>query len=69
MNQPEFAEHLGSSKQTVNQWETGRQRLSLDGARAICDRTGYDLDFLYFGDTRALTQAQIQMWNDWLRNH
>lgn len=67
MNQPEFASHLGSSKQTVNQWETGRQRLSLDGARAIVDRTGYDLDFIYFGDLSGLKSAQIQTWNDWLR--
>lgn len=69
MDQAEFAQLAGAAaKQNVSTWETGSGRLSLKGARAIRERTGYGLDFLYFGDVNALSPDQIRAWTDWDRS-
>lgn len=49
MSQTEFAEACGITAQKYNNWERGRQRLSLEGALKLCKAYGVNLDFLYMG--------------------
>ncbi|MEM6914494.1 MAG: helix-turn-helix transcriptional regulator [Pseudomonadota bacterium] len=49
MNQAEFARALSAKPNTVSNWITGAQRLSLNGALLIRDRFGVPLDWMYCG--------------------
>lgn len=42
-----FAEMLGVNRNQLGHWETGHQRLSLDGALALREAFGVSLDWLY----------------------
>lgn len=49
-NQSDFATHAGIGKSTLNQWESGTQRPSLDEAAKLCDRYGLTLEWIYRGN-------------------
>lgn len=47
LTQGKFAKSIGVSNTQYNNWETGRQRLSLEGALSINRVYGTTLDFLF----------------------
>ena len=60
----EFAEALGISKDRYKNWESGRHRLSIDGALMLLDLYGVSLDFSVGGDPAALSASLRKAWND-----
>jgi len=57
LKQVEFANICGLSRQLLNNAEAGRERIGLDSAKLIYRRTGADLLYIYYGETRALPLA------------
>jgi DNA-binding XRE family transcriptional regulator len=57
MSQVEFANLIGISKQSLNNAETGDNRIGLDSAMAIARRVGVSLDYIYFGNRNGLPHA------------
>jgi DNA-binding XRE family transcriptional regulator len=57
MSQVEFANLVGLSKQSLNNAETGDNRIGLDSAIKIARRVGVTLDYIYFGNTAGLPHA------------
>jgi len=49
LTQREFAESIDVAATNLNNWEKGRQRLSLDGGLRINRIYGTSLDFLFLG--------------------
>ena len=64
MTQRDYAEALGMKRPRYSLWESGIQRLSIDGALALKSRYGLSLDFLYLGDAAALDMTLRQAWRD-----
>ncbi|QAX31297.1 helix-turn-helix domain-containing protein [Leisingera sp. NJS204] len=56
-NQTEYAELIGVKRTVLNNWETGRQRVSLDGALLLRAKFGLSLDFIYAGIDDALPMS------------
>ena len=54
LTQAEFARLAGLKPSTVNQWETGAQRVSLNGALILREKYGLPLDFIFCGSVEAL---------------
>lgn len=54
LNQQEFGARAGLSQPQYNQFETGKRRLSLDAALALCHVYSLTLDYLYRGDPSGL---------------
>lgn len=59
LTQTELAERTGLATSALNQWERGVHPPSLDKAIILREKLGITLDWLYFGDIRGLTPAQI----------
>ena len=57
MSQAEFCRLCGISRAAWNNAETGDNRIGLDNAKLVRQRTGVGLDYIYEGDMRALPHA------------
>lgn len=64
MSQKEYAAKIGVKRTTLNNWESGGYRLSLDGALALRQMFGLSLDFMYEGIDDALPMTLRQAWKD-----
>lgn len=64
MTQKEYAEKIGQKRATINNWESGDYRLSLDGALALRKTYGLSLDFMYEGIADALPMTLRNAWLD-----
>lgn len=53
-DQKEFGLAAGLSQPQYHQFESGKRRLSLDAALALCETYGLTLDWLYRGDPSGL---------------
>ncbi len=62
LSQAEMARKAGVSLGTYNNWETGLARLSLDGGRRLKRELQLSLDFLYEGETDALSAILTRAW-------
>lgn len=61
-NQRHWAEHLGVSFQSWNNYEKGEdedRRPEIDAAIKICQKTGVTLDYIYLGDKDGLTARMM----------
>lgn len=54
LNQSEYARRAGVKRSQLSNWETGLQRISIDGAMALRRTYGLSLDFIYEGIDDAL---------------
>ncbi|NVK57308.1 MAG: helix-turn-helix transcriptional regulator [Alteromonadaceae bacterium] len=64
LTQQQYADAIGVKRSTLNNWESGVYRLSLDGALAIRERFGLSLDFLYAGIDDALAMTLRRAWRE-----
>lgn len=62
LTQKEYAEKIGQKRATINNWESGDYRLSLDGALALRKTYGLSLDFMYEGMADALPMTLRSAW-------
>ncbi|WP_156453365.1 helix-turn-helix transcriptional regulator [Polycladidibacter hongkongensis] len=62
LNQKEFAHSIGVLPTQQNNWETAKQRLSLQGAIKINATYGTSLDFLFLGRVDTLPQNMRKAW-------
>jgi DNA-binding XRE family transcriptional regulator len=62
LTQKEYAEKIGQKRATINNWESGDYRLSLDGALALRKAYGLSLDFMYEGIADALPMTLRNAW-------
>ena len=60
LSQTEFAATIDAQITQYNNWELGRQRLSLDGALRINEVYGISLDFLFLDRREALPISMIK---------
>lgn len=67
MNQAEMAAALGVKRPIYSMWESGRARLSQDGALRIRALYGISLDFLLVGDLEAVNRLPLELRNHWLQ--
>lgn len=54
LNQTEYAKRAGIKRSQLSNWETGLQRVSIDGAMDLRRTYGLSLDFIYEGIDDAL---------------
>lgn len=64
MTQEEYAARLGVKRSTLNNWEGGAYRLSLDGALALRRTFGLSLDFMFEGNDDALPMTLRNAWRE-----
>lgn len=64
LTQKDYAARIGQKRATLNNWESGDYRLSLDGALALRQTFGLSLDFMYEGIADALPMTLRQAWMD-----
>lgn len=64
LTQTEYSKKIGVKRATLNNWESGDYRLSLDGALALRQTYGLSLDFMYEGIDDALPMTLRQAWRD-----
>ena len=64
MTQKEYAAKIGVKRATLNNWESGQYRLSIDGALALRRTYGLSLDFMYEGIDDALPMTLRRAWRD-----
>jgi transcriptional regulator with XRE-family HTH domain len=62
LSQREFAQSLGILNTQLNNWEKGKQRLSLQGALKINSVYGTSLDFLFLGRADTLPHTLRIAW-------
>tara|TARA_R110000851_G_scaffold22626_13_gene67031 strand:+ start:1552 stop:1917 length:366 start_codon:yes stop_codon:yes gene_type:complete len=62
LTQKQYAEKIGQKRATINNWESGDYRLSLDGALALRKTYGLSLDFMYEGIADALPMTLRSAW-------
>lgn len=60
LRQGEFAAKAEIAANTYNQYEQGKNRISLDKAIALCDEFGMTLDWIYRGEPSGL---KVALWN------
>lgn len=60
LNQQGYADRAKIKRSQLSNWETGQQRISVDGALALRDTYGLSLDFIYAGidDTLPMSLRQ-----------
>lgn len=60
LKQEEYAERAGIKRSQLSNWESGQQRVSIDGALHLRQTYGLSLDFIYAGidDTLPLALRQ-----------
>lgn len=64
LNQLEYARLAGVKRSQLSNWETGQQRVSIDGALALRRTYGLSLDFIYEGIDDALPMSLRQALRD-----
>ncbi|ETW13371.1 transcriptional regulator, XRE family protein [Roseivivax marinus] len=64
LTQQQYAEKIGVKRATLNNWESGNYRLSLDGARALRRIYGLSLDFMIEGIDDALPMTLRRAWRE-----
>ena len=64
LTQKDYAAKIGQKRATLNNWEGGDYRLSLDGALALRRTYGLSLDFMYEGNDDALPMTLRNAWRD-----
>ena len=64
LNQVKYAENIGHARSIYSLWESGTYRVSLDGALSLRKTHGLSLDFIYEGNSDALSITLRQAWND-----
>lgn len=57
LSQAEFGRLAGVGRQSLNNAETGDNRIGLDNAKLVCRRTGATLDYVYLGNPSGLPMA------------
>lgn len=62
LTQNAYSKNIGVKRATLNNWESGDYRLSLDGALALRQTYGLSLDFMYEGIDDALPMTLRQAW-------
>lgn len=61
-DQKEYAGHAKLRRSQLSNWETGLQRISIDGAVALKRAYGLSLDFVYLGEDDALPMTLRREW-------
>lgn len=64
LTQNEYAKKVGVKRSTLNNWESGQFRLSLDGALSLRRIYGLSLDFMYEGIDDALPMTLRRAWRE-----
>ena len=64
LDQKAYAQRLGVTRSSLNNWESGDYRLSLDGGLAMRRTFGLSLDFMFEGIDDALPMTLRQAWRD-----
>lgn len=64
LEQKDYAKRLGVTRSSLNNWESGNYRLSIDGALALRRTFGLSLDFMYEGIDDALPMTLRQAWRE-----
>lgn len=64
LTQTEYAKKISQKRATLNNWESGDYRLSLDGALELRRIFGLSLDFMYEGIDDALPMTLRAAWRD-----
>ncbi len=64
LNQETYAERAGVKRSQLSNWESGQQRVSIDGAIALRKTYGLSLDFIYEGIDDALPMTLRQALRD-----
>jgi len=59
---PEFAEAVGVKYDRYYNWETGRSRISPEGANRIWEDYGVSYDFLFLGIAGRLPAEMMSSW-------
>lgn len=62
LTQQEYADAIGMKRSQLNNWENGRQRISIGGALALEAAYGLSLDFIYLGRDYSLPIALLTAW-------
>ncbi len=60
LNQRLFAQAVGSSPTAWNNYERAIQRISIDAARLLCQRTGVNLHWIYDGEIQYLPPGKAE---------
>lgn len=64
LDQLQYATRAGLTRTQLSNWETGKSRISIDGARALRRTYGLSLDFIYEGIADALPMTLRVAWRD-----
>lgn len=64
LDQLEYAVRAGLTRTQLSNWETGKSRISIDGALALRRTYGLSLDFIYEGIADALPMTLRVAWRD-----
>lgn len=64
LDQKTYAAKAGITRSSLNNWESGDYRLSLDGGLALRRTFGLSLDFMYEGIDDALPMSLRQAWRE-----
>lgn len=64
LKQADYAEKAGVKRSQLSNWESGQQRISIDGALALRHTYGLSLDFIYEGIDDALPMTLRAAWRD-----
>lgn len=64
LTQVEYAKRIGTKRGTLNNWESGDYRISLNGALSLRRKFGLSLDFIYEGIDDALPMTLRAAWRD-----
>ena len=64
MDQKQYATEIGVTRSSLNNWESGDYRLSIDGALKLRRTFGLSLDFMYEGIDDALSMTLRKAWRE-----
>ena len=64
LDQKDYAKKAGVTRSSLNNWESGGYRLSIDGAIALRRTYGLSLDFMYEGIDDALPMTLRVAWRE-----
>ena len=64
MRQADYAQRAKITRSQLSNWESGQQRISIDGALLLRDVYGLSLDFIYAGIDETLPMTLSQAWRD-----
>lgn len=64
LNQQGYADAAGIKRSQLSNWESGMQRISIDGARCLRRTFGLSLDFIYEGIDDTLSMTLRKAWRE-----